>query len=719
MKKLIFLTAIILAVSALTAQTTNKPIIKKSIFYGKSKPIREMNIILPGKHPEKQRVIRNFFTGKETTNYNKKELAAPKPNLQRHQGPLKSRGPFLNFEGIDNVNGMSPADPNGDVSYDYYIQTVNMSFAVWDKTGNLVYGPVDNNTLWDGFPGPWTDFWWWVDPVFKYDRLADRWIVSTMALKYSTETYYTMIAVSETSDPLGAYYCYGYLFDKMNDYPKLSIWPNGYYITYNIFDDQGSTFLHSLATALDRDAMLAGEPDATVIEFEIPEPDYDRFFPLPADFYGEDIPADLPCYIVNTDNHDLENPWNLSLDIYAFLPDWVTPENSTFEQISQFEIGEIDPMVNFGPGAPQPGNDKNVITIPVYMMYPLSYRIFDDHESMVCCHTLWADSIHYLKWYELRKEDVDWYIYQTGNYSPDSTHRYQPSININANGDIAMGYTVSDETTFPSVRMTGRRADDPPGEMTFQEIELFKGLNYINLYQPESDANRWGDYASMMVDPSSDTTFWFTNMYPKSQTSVGNWGTRIFAVDLTEEFEHVTAYAGIDTSICYSDYIFITEGEATNYNAIQWTTTGDGSFIIDNTPNAKYLRGGQDIANGQVQLIIHAYGYEPDSMAKDTMTLIIDPCTGIGEINAKELTVSVTPNPTDGLVTIQSNTGIDKNVILEVYDSYGKQMFREEINTKTSNYTRNLDFSFKDDGIYYYRLQAGEQFANGKIVKVR
>lgn len=46
MKKLIFLTATILALGVLSAQTTDKPIIKKSIYYGKSKPIRDMDVVL-------------------------------------------------------------------------------------------------------------------------------------------------------------------------------------------------------------------------------------------------------------------------------------------------------------------------------------------------------------------------------------------------------------------------------------------------------------------------------------------------------------------------------------------------------------------------------------------------------------------------------------------------------------------------------------------------
>jgi len=539
-----------------------------------------------------------------------------------------------------------------------------------------------------------------------------------MSVSFDQELYYEMIAVSETNDPLGTYNCYAFQFDYINDYPKLSVWHDGYYLTYNMAEN-ATTFSHSLVTVVDRDAMIAGEPEIGMIQFEIPDPDIGRFFPIAADLRGESIPFGSPCYIATINDPDALNPWYLSLDIYEFNTDWDMPANSSFDQISQFDIGDIEPIIDFGPGAPQPINEKNVVTIPLYMMYPVTYRMFDDHESMVCCLTIWDGNIHYLKWFELRKEGGVWSVYQEGNYAPDSSHRYQPSISINGNGDIAMGYTVSDEETFPSVRMTGRRVNDTLGVMTYQELELFSGLNYINTYHSGFDQNRWGDYASMMVDPSNDTTFWFTNMYPKSQTSVGNWGTRIFAFDLTEEFENVTAYAGNDTLICFYDYIFITQGEATNYNAIQWTTTGDGSFVIDNIPNAKYLRGAQDLANGQVQLIIQAYGYEPDNVANDTMTLIFDPCTGIEGITSDNLNLSITPNPTNGIVTIKANAGIDQNVYFHVFDSHGKLLFKEETYTSSDKFERKLDFSFKENGVYYIRLQAGRQMTSGNLVVVK
>jgi len=616
------LAGIFILTTLLSTAQISEPRVKQAVFFGKSKPVKEMKIVLPGEHTEEQRIIKNHMPyGLDKLPEN--PIEHHKPVMQDKQGTLKSKGPALNFEGVSNVNNGYPADPNGDVSYDHYIQSVNQSFAVWDKSGNMIYGPVDYQTIWDGFPGPWTNYIW-CDPIIKYDRLADRWIICSMAFNNSQTIFYTMVAVSVSPDPLGAYYCYGYPFDNMNDYPKLSIWPNGYYITYNIYDVTLEIFLHALATVIDREAMLAGSPNPTVIEFIVPGSDSELFFPLPADFYGSEIPAELPGYITNVCSHNPGNPFDLSLDMYAFDPDWDTPLNSTFEQILQFDIGEIDPFTNFGPGAPQPNNDKNVITIPVYMMYPLSYRAFEDYESMVCSHTLWEDEIHYVKWYELRRDDVDWYIYQTGNYAPDNTHRYQPSIAINAYGDMALGYTASDENTFPSVRMTGRRLGDPLGEMTYQEVELFTGMNYINTYQAYFDGNRWGDYASMMVDPADDTTFWFTNMYPTAEANSGNWGTRIFKIDLTEEFEMVMVNAGNDTVICEDNFIFITQADALNYNALLWTSSGDGTFLVDNSLEAKYIRGNGDIENGQVTLTLQAFGYEAGIVVTDSMILFIN-----------------------------------------------------------------------------------------------
>jgi hypothetical protein len=786
----------VLLTSNAFAQSLMEPTISKSIYFGKSKPIRETKVVVPGIHKDEQQESKNILPY-GTVKMKMQTVPVEKRVLQKTQGNIYSRGPLLNFEGVGNENGMFPADPNGEVSLDHYLQTVNSSFALWDKAGDLLFGPADNKTIWESLPGPWNSYYWF-DPVFKYDHMADRWVVMTPSTSYSfTGPFYTMVAVSVTSDPLGEYYCYAFEFEKFNDYPKLAIWPDGYYITYNMYDAwDPETFAYSSATVIDREAMLAGEPEITMIQFDFPDPDVERFFPMATDLRGTNIPVDEPGYIITIDDHNPDNPWELSLDIYAFDPDWQEPEHSDFGIVAQFNLGNFETFVPYGPGAPQKGSNINLITMPLYLMYPITYRKFVDHESMVCCHTVWDGNIHYIKWYELRKEDSIWHMYQTGNYAPGDFHYFTPSISINGNGDMALGYTISNEDIFPCIRMTGRRADDPPGTMTFQEIELFKGLNYANNYLGWYNQNMWGDYAAMMVDPSDDTTFWFTHMYTKATTSSGNWATRIFSLNLSGEPAMPYADAGNDTLTC-NILVFTTQGHAENYSSVVWTTSGDGNFIINYTPNAKYLRGTDDLNNQQVTLTMHLTGYEPGTTTADSMILYINKepevyagpddtivsgevltlqgevnfayeyfwktlgdgtftdstmldaiytpgpqdienqgvtlvltankvssCTGsitdslfiniitvgVDDISDDGCMIKLYPNPSGNIITLHAEFPGNDNVISQIIDSRGKVLFTERITLENKFFEKQFDLSYLESGVYFIRLQVGDDF---------
>ncbi len=712
---LLLITIILLVITpCIYSQTTTKPEVKKSVCFFKSKPIRESTIVLPGNHKEEQRLFRNHFQyNTEKTNVHVKPV--DKVVLQRTQGSLKAIGPLLNFEGVGNENRISPADPNGEPGLNHYIQTVNSSFAVWDKAGNILYGPADNKTLWESFPGAWSDLFWG-DPVFKYDHMADRWVISSLAADFSGQGFnYEMVAVSETPDPLGAYYCYAFEFELFNDYPKLSIWPDGYYITYNMYDGPDpDAFLYSLVAVIDREAMLAGETEITMIQFEIPDPDIERFFPMAADLRGENIPEDEPCYIVTVDNHNPGNPWELSLDVYDFQTDWQEPGNSQIEIVAQFDLGTFEPFIPYGPGAPQKGSNINVMTIPLYLMYPVTYRQFNDYDVIVCCHTIWDGNIHYIKWYELRKEEAGWYMYQTGNYAPGNMHYFSPSISINGNGDIALGYTISNEDTYPCLKLTGRRAEDSLGIMTFQEIELYKGLNYANTYTSMYDQNRWGDYSSMMVDPVDDTTFWFTHMYTQATTSYGNWATRIFSLNLSGDSALPYAFAGNDTTV-YNVTFFETHGEAENYSSIVWTTGGDGNFITNYAEHVIYLRGPGDLQAGQVTLSMHLTGYYEGSQEADSMILYLSP-VGVEEPKSTKLPLELFPNPTLDNVTLRMTVPENKPLIASIVDVQGKVVFTGRYTPVNNDFELQFDISGLLPGIYLVRLQTAEEEATKKLI---
>src|SRR5262245_16608929 len=74
-----------------------------------------------------------------------------RPETTDPAGPMPL--PLLSFDGVPNRNGVAPPDATGDVGPNHYVQWVNLSYAVWNKQGTLLYGPVNGNTIWSGFGG--------------------------------------------------------------------------------------------------------------------------------------------------------------------------------------------------------------------------------------------------------------------------------------------------------------------------------------------------------------------------------------------------------------------------------------------------------------------------------------------------------------------------------------------------------------------------------------
>jgi hypothetical protein len=160
-------------------------------------------------------------------------------------------------------------------------------------------------------------------------------------------------------------------------------------------------------------------------------------------------------------------------------------------------------------------------------MYRAAFRNFGSYQAMVLNHTVDVGTNHAgIRWYELRDSGSGWGIYQQGTYAPDSNHRWMGSIAMNKFGDIALGYSVSSTSVYPSIRITGRLAGDPLGQMTFSEHEVVTGSGYQT-----NSSSRWGDYSAMVVDPTDRCTFWYTQEY---YAAIGSapWQTRIGAVQL-------------------------------------------------------------------------------------------------------------------------------------------------------------------------------------------
>jgi hypothetical protein len=426
----------------------------------------------------------------------------------------------LSFEGLGqgqygfSVTG-APPDTEGTVGATQYVQWVNTSFAVFNKTtGALVAGPTAGNTLWSGFGGGCqtnNDG----DPIVLYDRASQRWIFSQFSV--STAPFLQCIAVSTTSDATGTYNRYSFQYNNLDDYPKMGVWSDAYYETFNMFGGSGNTtFVGTDACAYDRAAMLAGTA-ATQVCFQQSSSVGGL---LPSDIDGSTAPpAGSPNYMVNFGAN--------SLNLFKFHVDFTTPANSTFTGPTVIPVAAFSPLCGGGICVPQPGTAQPLDSLADRLMYRLAYRNFGTHESLVVNHSVVAGSGGGVRWYEIQNPSGTPTVAQQSTFAPDSTYRWMGSIAMDKAGDIALGYSVSNgSSVFPSIAFTGRVATDPASTMEAEVGVVSGGGSQVGNDSHGAPLTRWGDYSAMHIDPVDDCTFWYTQEYIKT-TGVFNWNTRI------------------------------------------------------------------------------------------------------------------------------------------------------------------------------------------------
>lgn len=422
----------------------------------------------------------------------------------------KTSGKALNINFAGQNSGSYPPDCNGTVGPNHYFQVVNVTYQIYNKTnGSSVAGPSNLNTIFNSsLPGANCNNG---DPIVLYDEQADRWLFAEFSLCGSND--YMLIAVSTTNDPTGTWYSWSYDVTDTPDYMKFGIWQDGYYMATN-------TSPGNDVYVFERDAMLAGDPSAVMIGFDNPNRPvtFDGFHCLlPLDNDGPWAPSGTPAQFITIADDVQGNPAD-ELRIYELDADWTTPSNSTFAMVQQLPVNAFSGnFSNDWNNIPQPGTSQKLDGISTVLMYRAQYRNFSGIQKIVCTHTIAESATESaIRWYELEKTSGNWVIAQQGTYNPDNVSRWNGSIAMNDNGEIAIGYSVSDGTsTYPGIRCVGQTTGAAPNVMDVAEEIIWTGA------YSQTGINRWGDYSNISVDPSDGVTFWYTNEY-KSSSSHGS-----------------------------------------------------------------------------------------------------------------------------------------------------------------------------------------------------
>ncbi|HEV7744958.1 MAG TPA: hypothetical protein VGO56_08170 [Pyrinomonadaceae bacterium] len=507
----------LLATSITQSQKGGKVTSGSSVHNDTSPPLREMNQKPVGRKFERE-ANENPKIPSAVNHKNEADPIVQGANSLLAFAGLNMPSPLLNFDGIG-YPGVScncaPPDTNGEVGASQYVQMVNEGFQVFNKsTGASVLGPSGITTLWSGFGGVCQSNGSG-DPVVMYDQIANRWVITQFAgVSVPTDE---CIAVSTTSDATGSYNRYDFhLGSNFFDYPHLGVWPDGYYMSMNVFNAAGTAFLGPQAFAFDRTKMLSGLP-ASFVAGPLGGGSEDVY--LPADLDGSVLPpAGAPATFV-------EFPGAGAYKLFHFHVDFATPANSSFTLFSSPAAAGFSTLcATTRSCVPQSGTTNRLDGIGDRLMFRLAYRNFGDHESVVGNYTVSSGGVAGIRWFELRNvTNGPVTKFQESTYQPDTTWRWMGSTAMDQQGNLALGYSASSSAIHPQIRYAGRLASDPLNTLTQAESTLFAGAG-----SQTGTLDRWGDYSDMTIDPVDDCTFWYTQEYIPANGS-SNWRTRIGA----------------------------------------------------------------------------------------------------------------------------------------------------------------------------------------------
>src|SRR6266446_594223 len=671
---------------------SNVAVVGRAVGFAETRPVRELMA-------QVDQVDRELLEeGEEVNELNTVFNRQPNPHappqqdgaLQSTFGPdghfkLNIPSPILVFEGVG-VTNSAPPDNEGAVGPNDYVQIVNGGgVRIFDKNG-VPRGPAFKlSTLFAPLGGvaASNDNG---DGLVLYDRMANRWILSQFAFtSTSTPPYHQPIAVSKTGDPTGAYWAYAFITpgNDFPDYGKIGAWPDAYYFTDRQFT-LGVTFNGFGCFAFDRAKMLVGDSTATFIYFNagllLSNASSGM---IPSDFNGlTPPPAGAPnVFSVFTDDAfvgDLSD----ALRLFDFHADFAVPANSTFTErpesplpVASFDSRNPDttsgsPTSRADIEEPAPAVAADYLdSIGDRLMLRLQYFNRGGTETLTSCQTVNGGTIpapglsptvaEYraaTRYYILQKTSPSgsWSVQDQGTYSPDTTERWMGSTAVDNAGNLAVGYSTSSTSVFPSIAYAGRLLADPPGTLAQGEATMFAGTGVQQL-----TSNRWGDYTNMSLDPADDATFWYTNQY-YSTTGQFLWRTKIgaFKFDGTVAPDQGTLSGTItacDTGAPLKDALVqVTGGPSTGFSA---ATKPDGTYSMNLSPGS-YSATVVDPAHN-----CSAIGPFPVTITNGTTTTLDQCLSGVARFTFVSSAVSVTGGNGNGIIEPNECTSLDVTIL--------------------------------------------------------
>ena len=420
----------------------------------------------------------------------------PLVDLEKSSLKKQTRDPILTFQSTTQT--ATPGDPTGEVGRDYYLASWNSSFRFFNLDGSPATPAASLSSLF----GPNESG----DPIVLYDGEADRYVISSMGSSSLN------FAVSVTNDPVNdGWHVYNAASNQFPtqgfpDYPKYSIWSDGYYCTTNQSGD--NLFI------LEREKILNGDTTASLQSFDTPSMATSGFASAQIlDIVDDNHPETGNATLVYLQDDSWGGVSYDHIKLWTVNVDWDNPANSSISNPTELATTAFNSVFDGGSFSNlQQPSGPDIDAVQATIMNQAQFRKFATHNSAVfnfVVNTTSSGELAGVRWYELRQngDGQPWSIYQEGTYTaPDGRHAFMASMSLDLQGNIGMAYSSLSTSESVSLRYTGRYAADPLGEMTLEEGLIAQSTgNSTNL--------RYADYAHLSVDPINDKQFWHVGEY--------------------------------------------------------------------------------------------------------------------------------------------------------------------------------------------------------------
>lgn len=462
----------------------------------------------------------------------------------QNDGLSNAPPPITNFQGIVDIFTIIPPDTNGAVGPNHVVELLNVGFQVYSKTGTSFAPLISLQSFWSslgtGAGQPASSLF---DPKILYDQYEDRWVVVTDGADGINA--WILVGISLTDDPTGSWNLFAIQANindgagnnhitHFADFPGFGLDPNNLVITNNIFTTSGS-FVHADAWVINKSSLIAGGTLIQGVDYAL--------FHDPGNTFGLAGFTFQPTHTfgqtsVSAVNYLVDEGWTSTTDSslrFIRLQDIVgvgagASLNTTgWFQVTGYNFSKLD--------ATQPNCSVRINTNDTRILNAVvrNEKVWTTHGVGVgVVPTTAAPTRAEIAWYEFDPAVAAPFPggapNQMGKISDSSLYFYFPSIAVNKNECVAVGFSGSDSSTFASAYYTLRTPTQAPGVM--QPIQLLKsGEGTYNKDFGVPGRNRWGDYSGTVIDPVDDETFWTVQEYARNSPTTscpansGVWGT--------------------------------------------------------------------------------------------------------------------------------------------------------------------------------------------------